>query len=237
MKKLVLLAALVPAFALAQPAAPVLKSPMAAAASAPLAATLALEADARTRIANDEMVVTLALERDGPDSAALSEQVLSALNRAVARSKAVPGVRAQLGAVSTGPAWQDGKKMGWTMRGSVVLSSQDLAALATLTGGLADELQLAGVQFRLSDARRRAEEARLLVEAAQAFRAKAQAAAAAFGFRRYALGELTLGHSSHVPEPRPMMAMAMKAERAAVPTEGGDSEVAVTVSGTIRLLP
>jgi predicted secreted protein len=235
LKTLLLLALCAPAFALTLPAA---AAPAALTASGHSThSTLTLDADARSRVANDEMVVTLAIERDGADSARLSEQVLATLNDAVKAGKAVPGVAAQLGAVSTSPTWHEGKKIGWTMRGAVVLSSRDMAALAGLTGRLTEQLQLAGVQFRLSDARRRAEETRLLAEAAAAFRAKAQAATQAFGFRRYALGEMSLAHGGYAPEPRPMMSMAMKSERAALPAEGGDSEVAVTVSGKIRLLP
>jgi predicted secreted protein len=218
MKKLVLMALLAPALAYAEP-------------------TLHLDADARAQVANDEMVVSLSVEREGVESAPLTDAVLFALNDAVKDAKAVPGVNTRLGNVSTNPNWNQNKKIGWVVRGEITLTSKDMKGLATLTGNLSQKLQLSGVHFRLSEAKRSEEEARLLKLAAANFKAKAAAAASAFGYQDYALKEMTIGHSGHAPSPRPMMAMmSMKAERAAVPVEGGDSEVSVTVNGKIDLL-
>jgi predicted secreted protein len=219
MKKFALLALLAPVMAFAEP-------------------TLHLDADARAQVANDEMVVNMSIERDGPDSAPLTDAVLSALNDAVKDAKKVSGINTRLGNVSTHPNWNQNKKIGWVVRGEITLTSKDMKALSTLTGNLSQKLQLSGVNFRLSEAKRTEEESRLLKIAAANFKAKAAAAANAFGYQDYALKEMTLGQSGYVPSPRPMMAMAMsmKAERAMVPVEGGDSEVSVTVNGKIELV-
>lgn len=203
--------------------------------------TLALDAQARAAVANDEMIVVLAAERDGPQVGPLNEAVLAQLNAAIAEARAVEGVRARLGSVSTQPDWgRDGKPRGWRVRGEVILESTRIAALAQLGGRLGERLQLAAVQFRLSAERRQAEERRLLGEAARAFRSRAADAAAAFGFAGYELRELALRGGGPTPGPRPMAAARGAAADAAavpLPTEGGDSEVVVGVSGTVELKP
>ncbi len=213
---------------------------LAAGGSALAGPTLALDAQARAAVPNDEMVVVLAAERDGPQVGPLNEAVIAQLNAAIADARAVEGVRARLGSVSTQPNWnRDGRPQGWKVRGEVVLESTRIASLAQLGGRLGERMQLAAVQFRLSAERRQAEEKRLLGEAARAFRARAADAAAAFGFAGYDLKELALRGSGTPPGPRPMMARAGAdaAASAPLPTEAGDSDVVVVVTGTVELKP
>jgi predicted secreted protein len=163
--------------------------------------------------------------------------VLAQLNAAIAEAKTVPGVRPRLGAVWTQPLHgRDGRPTGWRVRGEVVLESDRIRELAQLGGRLGERMQLSGVQFRLSAARRKAEEQRLLGEAAQAFRDRAAAAAEAFGYRSFEMKQLSLRAGAE-PPPRPMMAARASAELAAapLPAEGGDSEVVVVVTGTVEL--
>jgi predicted secreted protein len=217
MKKLVLIALFAPTLALAQP-------------------TLNLTADATSKVPNDEMVVSLAIERSGADSAPLTDAVLTALTEATKAARSVAGIEVRQGNVSTNPNWDQNKKIGWQVRGEMTLMSKDMKALSALTGKLSEKLQLAGVSFRLSESSRSAEEARLINAAADNFRAKAKAATSAFGYSNFVLNEVTVSQAGSVMPPRPMMAMSMKAERAGVPVEGGDSEVSVTISGKVELL-
>lgn len=205
--------------------------------------TLELNEQARASVSNDEMVIVLAAERDGPQVGPLNEAVLTQLNTALADAKKTDGVRARLGNVSTQPLYtREGKQQGWKVRGEVVLESQRVSALSQLGGRLGERLQVSSVQFRLSSEKRRAQEQVLLTEAAQAFRAKAQQAATAFGFRSYEMRALAL-QPGRVPGPRPLMMarsadVAMAASAAPpIPEEGGESEVSVTVSGTVELMP
>lgn len=218
MKKFALLALLAPTLAFAEP-------------------SLNLNADARSQVGNDEMVVSFSVEREGVDSAPLTDAVLTALNDAVKDAKKTPNVSTRLGNVSTNPNWNQNKKIGWVVRGELTLTSKDMKALSTLTGNLSQKLQLSGVHFRLSDAKRTEEESRLLKVAAENFKSKAADAAVAFGYPHYVLKELTIGQSGYQSSPRPMMAMmSMKADRAGVPVEGGDSEVSVSVTGKVDLV-
>lgn len=198
--------------------------------------TLQLSATARSEVPNDEMVVTMAVERTGPDVGALNRDVLARLNQAIEAARAVPAIRPRLGGVGTQPNWVSGKQSGWQVRGEIVLESSDLEALSRLSGRLAANLQLASVHFRLSQARRMEEEKRLMQEAARNFREKAAAAVKAFGYDNYSLRDLAL--QSGEPPVRPMQSMrAMSAaamEMAPVPAESGRSDVEVGVSGTVE---
>ncbi len=203
---------------------------------------LGLEAQARAVVANDEMVVVLRVEREGPKVSTLNDAVLSQLNAAIAEAKTVEGVKARLGSVSTYPQqFSGGRTQSWNVSGQIVLESSRMAALAQLSARLGERMQLAGVRFRLSAERRQTEEKRLIAEAARAFRSRAAEAAAAFGFAAYDLKELSLRSAGDDPGPhRMMVAMARSAgdvAAAPLPTEGGDSDVIVSVSGSVELKP
>ncbi len=200
--------------------------------------TLHLEASVRSELPNDEMVVQLAVERSGPAAEKLNEEVLQALDLALAKAKTVSGVRARLGSVTTQPDWgPQGRRTGWRVRGVVVLEGSDLGATGELAGELSSDLQIAGVSFRLTEAARNREQARLIEEAAAAFKAKAAQTSKAFGYQSFELKTLTLDHAATTPPPRPMqMEFRAAADSAAkVPTDGGDTTVTLTIGGSVEL--
>jgi predicted secreted protein len=195
-----------------------------------------LNAQVSSKLPNDEMVVTVGAVRSGQNVAALNEAVLADLNYAVKTAKAVPGVKAQLGSVYTSQDWREGHQVGWQVSGEVVLTSQDIPALATLAGNLGQKLQLRGVNFQLSEAKRRAEETRLLGEAASAFRTKSAAAAQAFGYQKYEIEELAINPGEpSFPRPMALKSAGIASTAAPLPAEGGTSEVTITVTGRVRM--
>src|SRR5690606_4761589 len=114
-------------------------------------------------------------DRSGTVAEKLNDEVLDALNLALAKAKTVEGVKARLGSITTQPEWGDkGKRIGWRVRGVMVLEGRDLKATGALAGELSEDLQIAGVSFRLTDAARTREESRLLKEAAAAFNERAR---------------------------------------------------------------
>jgi predicted secreted protein len=201
---------------------------------------LNLDVAVRSKVANDEMQATFAVEKDGTDLGKVNEQVLQMLNAALDDIKKSPTIRGRLDSVYTNPNYNaQGKPTGWRVRGEVSMRSLDFPAMANLTGQLASRLQMAGIQFTLSDTARQKAEKQLLNEAASAFKLKATNATAAFGFTKYRLVELNLGNSSNVIV-RPMAAnvrgkLGDASAMNAAPVEGGDSEVILTVSGFIEM--
>ena len=202
--------------------------------------TVELRASANSQVANDEMVVRLSAQASGSDLGTMNEEVLSKLQAALEQSKAVKGVSARLGSVTTQPEWgPQGKRIGWRVQGSMVLESTDLAATGVLAGRLGAELSIDGVEFRLTAAKRSAEENRLLKEAANAFRERASQTASAFGYHGYELRRIqVLTTGARRPEPVPMAMMARGAAATAtseVPPEAGMATVEVGIEGSIGL--
>jgi predicted secreted protein len=216
---------------------------LAAAAAAQAGPIVQLEAAARSELPHDEMVVQLAVERSGPTAEKLNDEVLDALNLAIAKAKAVngakavDGVKARLGAITTQPEWgAQGKRTGWRVRGVMVLEGKDLRAIGALAGELSADLQIAGVSFQLTEAARTREESRLLKEAAAAFTERARETAAAFGFSSYELKTLNINHAPP-PAPRPVqmeMRAATMASSSKMPIEGGDATVTLSISGSVE---
>ncbi len=203
------------------------------------AATLTLEASAKAQVNNDEMVVQLAIERDGNDLAAINQVVQQALNSGLEEAKKVSQVKARLGNVSTNPNWNaQGRPNGWRVRGEIILTSGNLPGLGKLAGELAQRLQLASIQFRLSEEARNAAEKKLLIEAANAFRSRAKDATAALGFSSYTIKDLNLNNGYNVTV-RPMGLargkMDAMSSSAPVPTDSGESEVQVTFNGSVDI--
>jgi predicted secreted protein len=205
-----------------------------------LGTRLNLDVSVRTKVPNDEMLVTFAVERDGVDLAKINEQVLQALNAALDEVKKVPQIRGKLESVYTNPNYTaQGKQSGWRVRGEISVRSKDLPATANLTGQMGQKLQLTNIQFMLSDDARSNTEKQLLNQAAKAFKTKAADATSAFGFSKHRLLELNLGNNTNIVV-RPMAANARgkvmdSMSVSSAPVEGGDSEVILSVSGSIEM--
>ncbi len=197
---------------------------------------LSLDAQSKLLVANDEMQVVFAIEREGTDLNAMNQAVLQALNSALADAKKVDSVKARMGSVYTNPNYTSaGKTNGWRVRGEISLTSQNFPALGNLAGQLSQRLQIAGVNFRLSDEARLTADKQLIKSAGAAFRAKAQDAVSALGYRSFELREMNLGNSGGAVVRQAQMSKAMRADSASMATEGGESEVTVSFSGTVSL--
>lgn len=202
---------------------------------------LQLDAQAQAMVDNDLMTVALAVELEGPRVQELSQRVLATLQRAAARAREKAGIEVQLDSVSTQPVWGPKGRTGqWMVRGGLRLSSTHMADLGQLASELTAEMQIASVGFSLSRARSREVEAQLMTEVAAAFNRRAQAMAGALGFKGYAIKTVSLSQAGAAPPPRPvaMLRSAMPTAEAGavpVPTEGGKTEVVLTMSGVVGL--
>ena len=122
---------------------------------------------------NDQMRVQLVKESRGHTIETLNAQVIKAINQALEKARTAPTVKAYANGINTHQEWnKNGEPDGWEVRGSLVLEGTDTASVAHLAGQLASTLQLDGVSYQLSTARRQAEENNLIQQAANAFRAR-----------------------------------------------------------------
>ena len=205
----------------------------------PPADVLTLDASATSMVAPDMAMVTMTVDRLGPDPAAMIAEVNSVLGRALAEAKATRGVDAQTGAYTTYPRSDNkGQRTGWQVRAELIAKSRDFAALGTLAGRLSANLVIAGSGFEISPELRAAEEKKLIDQGVAAFLAKARAAATAFGYRDFTIREVSMGEARASGGPRPFVQRAASmagAEAAPMPIESGRVALTLAVSGSVQM--
>ena len=203
---------------------------------------LTLQASASADVQQDTVRITLAAEFDAESQAKATTDLSAVLDEAVKRAQGAKGISVHTSGYNIWPNTNDkGKIQNWRARGEIVLESKDFAATSALASKLSDKVAISQISFSLSREAREAAEKKLLTQAADAFLARAQAAAKAFGYSSYRVQQLELsGGGSAVPVPRPMMAMAKGrmggAEAFAdAPLEANQVTVTLSVSGTVSL--
>jgi predicted secreted protein len=199
--------------------------------------TVDLSADASRRAPNDMAIATVYFEASDPNPASLSKQVNAAITSALEQIRQVPAVSAKSSGTATYPIYgKDGRRIeGWRMRSDLQLESRDIGALSDLLGRLQTKLALAGLVMQPAPETRRSTADLAARDAIHAFQARAEAIAATLG-KPYRIRHLSIGYGGM---PRPihptMKTAAFAAEAASLAVEAGESEIAVTVSGTIEL--
>lgn len=205
----------------------------------PAQPVLTVTASANATVANDRMSAALRAEAESPDAAAAASQVNGRVNKAIARAKDAPGVEVATAGYTT---WQVGEKgqVRWRVAQSITVTGSDFARLAALITRMQsdDAMLLSGVDFGVSAAARRNAEDALIREASRRWQDRAKLAAEAFGSTAWRPGHIVI-QTSDVGRPVPMFrATAMApAQAAPVNVEGGNSDIAVTVSGEAILQP
>ena len=203
-----------------------------------------LEASVSQQFPNDQMRVQLVKESRGKSIEELNTQVIEAINQALEKARATPSVKAYATGINTNQEWdRNGRRDGWQVRGSLVLEGTDTAAVARLAGQLAGNLQVDGVNYQLSTARRQTEENRLIKEAVEAFRTRATATATAFGYKGYEIRQIRLDTSHRsdsdsggiYPLAAAARSEAAESSMPSVPGQGGDTTITLTARGTIEL--
>ena len=202
------------------------------------AALLRLQASASDAVAPDVAVATLAAVRQGRDVGALNDAVGALLDAALRRARATPGVSASTGDYSTEPhtTSADGQAVadGWTVRATLTVRSADFAALGRLSAELAQTLQVVSIGSDYSAALRERERDALQQRAIAAFRARAQAAAQGFGYRRWVLHEVELGTLQGADSP-PLRMQMLAAAATPLPVAPAARRLTLTVAGSIEL--
>lgn len=216
----------------------------AAADPAPPANTVNLSATVVEQVTQDWLTITVAATRDGTEAAAVQRQLKQVLEPALAeaRREAAPGqLEVRTGRFQVTPRYgRDGRLSGWQGTAELVLAGRDIGKVAALASRL-QGLVVSQSGYGLSRELREQHEASIAAAAIQKFRARAQAVATQFGFKGYALREVSV-NTGEQPSPPPiaysMRAKAAGADEAApLPTEPGQGELSATVQGSVQLLP
>lgn len=197
-----------------------------------------LDAEATAEVPNDLMRVTLVVEHQSRDAAALPAMVNGDMGWALGIARQREGIRAQTGDYGTQPEYASTRIVGWRATQELLLESEDFAAASEVVGELQQKLQVRGMSFLPRRATREKVEAELTREALKAFAARAQLIAESMGAKGYEVVELNVGGTPEMPLARmragPEM-MVMSAEAAPIAIEGGTATLKVNVDGRIQL--
>lgn len=197
-----------------------------------------LEADAAAEVPNDLMRVTLAVEHNARDAAALPPLVNADMRWALDLAKQRPKVKAQSGEYTTQPEYASGRIVGWRAIQVLELESEDFAEVTALATELQQKLQVRAMEFAPTRATRLRVENELTAAALRAFAAKAKLITETMGAARYEVVEVNVGGTPVFKSQRGAeMAMMRAADAAAPPiaVEGGTATLTVTVNGQIQL--
>ena len=194
-----------------------------------------LQAEQSEAVSNDTMHVTLRTFAESRDPADLAAAINRDMDWALQAARSVEGVDASTGGYQTYPVHQDNVIKSWRGQQDLILEGRDHEAIGRLVGKLQDRLQVKTMQFTVSDERRRAVENRLIARALDAFRERAVIVGSNLEAKGYRIVELNINTSSQRP-PVPYQARMAAMEAAApVVTEAGDSDIRVSINGTVEL--
>ena len=195
-----------------------------------------LQSQQSESVSNDTMHVTLGTHAEERDPASLARKINEDMEWALAKAKQVKGVKVSTGSYQTWPITNKKVTTGWRGQQNLELESKDTGSLARLAGELQDRLQIKSMKFTVSDDKRMAVENRLIEAALNAFKDRARIVGDNLKANGYRVVEINIGTSGQAPPVRhmPRMAMAMEANNT-VAVEGGESDIQVTVDGTIEL--
>ncbi|MDJ0957249.1 MAG: SIMPL domain-containing protein [Arenicellales bacterium] len=200
---------------------------------------VSLSVSAEKPVANDRIVAELYTEREGDEISQITSEVNQNITWALDLARGVDNVIAQTTGYVSQPVYKEQTIIGWRVRQSIKLESQDAAGLSQLIGDLQKRLAIGSLIYNLSpDVRTQAEDD-LIAQALASFQKRAQLITGKLGrssFRFVQIDVVTAG-----PSPRPQrltrMAAPMEAAEGTVPPaiEGGVQIVRVRVNGTIEL--
>jgi predicted secreted protein len=189
-------------------------------------------------VSNDTMHVTLVASGETRDAAELASRINADMAWALDLAKRHDDVKVSTGNYRTWQVRQDNKMKGWQARQELVLESRDTATLSQLTGLLQEKLQVDSMRFSVSAETRTAVENRLIELALQAFKVRAGIIGNNLQANGYRIVDLNIGTFAQQPPVvyRAQGAVAAMESSMPVATEGGESDIQVTVSGTIELI-
>ena len=196
-----------------------------------------LQSQQTEAVSNDTMHVSMNTYAEMQDPAKLAAKINNDMEWALQQAKQVQGVKINTGSYQTWPITRKEVTTGWRGQQDLVLESADTETLSRLVGQLQDRLQIKSMSFTVSDEKRTGVENRLIDAALDAFKERAGIIGnnlKASGFR---IVEINVNSSTQRPpmlRQARMASMSMEASDA-VAVEGGESDVSVTVNGTIEL--
>lgn len=196
-----------------------------------------LQSQQTEAVSNDTMHVSMNTYAEMQDPAKLAAKINNDMEWALQQAKQVQGVKINTGSYQTWPITRKEVTTGWRGQQDLVLESADTETLSRLVGQLQDRLQIKSMNFTVSDKKRAGVENRLIDAALDAFKQRAEIIGDNLKASDFRIVEINVNTSTQRPpmlRQARMASMSMEASDA-VAVEGGESDVSVTVNGTIEL--
>jgi predicted secreted protein len=196
-----------------------------------------LQSQQTEAVSNDTMHVSMNTYAEMQDPAKLAAKINNDMEWALQQAKQVQGVKINTGSYQTWPITRKEVTTGWRGQQDLVLESADTETLSRLVGQLQDRLQIKSMNFTVSDEKRAGVENRLINAALDAFKQRAGIIGDNLKASDFRIVEINVNTSTQRPpmlRQARMASMSMEASDA-VAVEGGESDVSVTVNGTIEL--
>ena len=201
--------------------------------------TVEFQAEAQREVQNDLLNASLYVELNDTSAAALASAINKTVNEALSVAKQYASVRVRSGNNQTYPIYSKGNQLqSWRGRAEIRIESRDIEAAASLIGKLQAKMQLGNISFSVAPETRRSVEDELIVEAINAFKARAEVVKSALAGRGYKLQRLSVNSGSNMPQPRFAMARAAVSSSDVTPPnlEAGVSQITVTANGAIEVI-
>lgn len=187
---------------------------------------------------NDEITVTMSIERDNQDATQLSDEINRLIISANKTIQKFPGVKSSTSDYSIRPIYSRDKRLDhWRGSSSIVLKSQSHEEMAALVQILQKTMTIKSTRYNVSASRKDEIEAGMIEAALEKFNSRAVMVSKGLGFKKYRLVNININNSGNTPRPIYSMAStkAMSESIAAPTFDSGDTVLSVTVSGTIEM--
>lgn len=199
-----------------------------------------LDAQVTEQVSNDTLHVSMNTYGEHREAAKLAAQINRDMEWALSQARRHKEVKVSTGGYQTWPLSSKDNltTTGWRGQQALTLESRDSETLSALVGQLQERLKINAMNFTVSDEKRVAVENRLIDSALEAFKARANIVSANLKASGYRIVAISVGTTAQPPPVmyRARMAVSSMEAAPAVAVEGGESEVRVTVSGTIELV-
>jgi predicted secreted protein len=187
---------------------------------------------------NDEITVTMAVERDNKDATKLSDEINRVIKSANDTINNYPSIKSSTSDYSIRPVYSRDKHLDhWHGVSSIVLVSQNSKDMAALVQKLQKSLIIKSTRYSVSPARKDNIQTSMLEAALKKFNTQAALISKNMGFKKYRLVNLNINHSGQPPRPVYAAARlsATSADIAPPTFESGTTTIKVDISGTIEM--
>jgi len=182
------------------------------------------------------MIVLLATEHEGSDTASLAAKINSDMQWALEQIKKYSNIENQTKSYQAYPIYRKQIVVGWRASQQVEIKSENITALTELVGKLQEKLQVKQMGFNPTRETRVRFENEFLEEAMQAFLARVEIVKKHMPVKNHRIINLNINTGGYRPPViHAQRAMMKSMEMVSAPSvEAGKSKITVTVSGSVQ---